>query len=176
MINFNIPFHPFLTVFLCALGGDARAVSVSVQINSFASLLYNFLKLLVSKIIISHFHKILLNGWWQRSSEQFLDCSLKLPFQITFDWILRLCAFKSKLKIRRIVFRFNEKIWQLLISLASTNSSRVLASHVKWKSTWTIHASPVQPPQSSGDAVGQARIKKIHLNWKRKMNQFHPEN
>lgn len=62
MINFNIPFHPFLTVFLCALGGDARAVSVSVQINSFASLLYNFLKLLVSKIIISHFHKILLNG------------------------------------------------------------------------------------------------------------------
>lgn len=35
------------------------------QINSFASWLYNFLKLLVSKIIISHFYKISLNGRWQ---------------------------------------------------------------------------------------------------------------
>lgn len=55
-----------------------------MQMNSFASLLYNFLKLLVSKIIISQFHKILLNGWWQTESVVQLislfcsNCLLKL--------------------------------------------------------------------------------------------------
>lgn len=50
-----------------------------------ASLLYNFLKLLVSGIIISHFHKISLNGWWQATETAV--ASLKLPF-LNYIWLV----------------------------------------------------------------------------------------
>lgn len=67
MINFNIRFRPFLVRLFRA---DSRVVIASPREPDvafgvdkfFASLLYNFLKLLVSRIIISHFHKISLNG------------------------------------------------------------------------------------------------------------------
>lgn len=68
MINFNIPFHPF-ALCLARCSGNLQSLfpapSLGAQINSFASWLFNFLKLLVSKIIISHFYKISLNGRWQ---------------------------------------------------------------------------------------------------------------
>lgn len=140
MINFNMPFHPYSCLFvdyffvLACREKDSRAIfsffSFTVQINSFASLHYNFFKLLVSKIIISHFYKILLNGRWQASSAEIAF------FEITFDWFFTavrvLWGENQKLQSARIVFRINKKHWQLLISLASTNSLPFCLSHDQW--------------------------------------------